>query len=708
MTQQTPSMNLNGAKDLIKKSKHPLTPLYEAITNSLEAMDSRTYGPEEKREITIRFHFGGLLDDRVFQRISVTDNGVGFNYQNYSRFKEFFDKSKGYNNRGSGRLQFLHRFKKIVVDSVFQDGETKLSRHFECSAENFIIEETCDEIESSDPLETTVTLEEFLTNKSEQEYFDTLELDQVIRDLKRLLLLRFYLDSKKGGAAVPSLKVMFVKNESVTEERSLTSSDMPEPVANGQVEVKYVKLRDVKASSAEWISVPDKNEEIKWAHFKMDDSHLDQNGVYLCSKNIPVENLNFKHLKKNESVHGFKYLTAFYGDVLDASGNVNQAVDGFTFPEKKKIEANLDELYFAPDEEFLFFDDIRQEIDEALPSIYHEVIEIKKDQDSELAAIAKAHGIPLDVASEAKIGVNDDEKTITEKIYGAQSKRLAKKGFEVKKLYESLEALNPTSEDYQEELEKKSSELSGLIDQQNKEELSRYVIRREMVAEMVGKILGNELLYQNAASEKNKDKEGLIHDLIFKRKSADTKGLNDLWILDEEFVHFEGCSELPLSQITLGDGEALLETVEQSEISALGLKLDRRPDIFLFATEGKCVLIELKSIDTDLSDHLAQMPKYCTLIANYSKRKIDKFYCYLIGEKLNPITDLNEYEETVNGDWIRSGIPIRGIKTREQIALAQIEVIRLSSLRGRATRRNQSFAEKLGLPSLLEAARKRT
>ncbi len=195
----------------------------------------------------------------------------------------------------------------------------------------------------------------------------------------------------------------------------------------------------------------------------------------------------------------------------------------------------------------------------------------------------------------------------------------------------------------------------------------------------------------------------LYHDhsallsIYMPRKSTDTSVLNDLWVLDEEFLHFDGCSERPLKQIVDSQGNKLLEDIPDKQIDELGLNNDRRPDIFLFVEEGKCVVVELKAPDVDLSDHLNQMIKYCNLIANYSKQKLDRFYCFLIGEKINPAIDLpGDYEETVNGDWLKANTPIKSFdRNRDTIATLQMEVVKLSSLHLRAHRRNQSFAEKL-------------
>ena len=226
----------------------------------------------------------------------------------------------------------------------------------------------------------------------------------------------------------------------------------------------------------------------------------------------------------------------------------------------------------------------------------------------------------MEIAKNVRLNLSDDEKTIIEKLYKEQAEYSARENRKIIKIFNALNDLDPTAEDYQRQLGKKSAELFGLIPKQNKEELGRYIIRREMVADVLRRILAQELTYQQVKTKKGrrKDKEGLIHDLIFKRKSAATNQLNELWILNEEYVHFDGCSELPLRQLVDGRGTNVLRAISEAELKQYGFKTDRRPDIFLYPEEGKCVIIELKEPSVDLSDHLNQMTKYCNVLANYS------------------------------------------------------------------------------------------
>ena len=133
-----------------------------------------------------------------------------------------------------------------------------------------------------------------------------------------------------------------------------------------------------------------------------------------------------------------------------------------------------------------------------------------------------------------------------------------------------------------------------------------------------------------------KEREALIHDLIFKRKNLkSTAQNNDLWILDEEYLHFDGCSEIQLKKLEYGKDKKLLSNIPQEKIKEFQIILSQTPDVFLFPGEEKCVIIEFKEPGADLTKHLNQITSYCQIIGTYSVSKLSRFYCYLIGENFN-------------------------------------------------------------------------
>lgn len=708
MSETTVKTVFKSLMENIKKSKYALAPLHEAIANSLEAIFQKdNFAANEKPEINITFDFSGLLDEKkTLSQITVQDNGLGFDSQNYSRFETLLDKTKGYNNRGSGRIQFVHRFDRLDVASYYVEGGQHFKRNFSCSATRFVY----DHKNVVDPERhrsgSTITFLAGETLDRERAYFDALEIEDIVRDLKRQFMLRYYLESKKEKGKAPTIKVIFQKNGKPVSSASITPADMPAPADVGSITVQYHQLRNVNdPTNIDWVIVPEKEEALEWAHFKLSENALASNGVWLCSKGVTVAPIHYEGISKQDTINGKRYLTAFYGAALDEPNNVSDSVDSFQFPDQKAVESKIrDGDLYLPGEQFLFFDDIKKGINEAIPGIYKDVLDVQKDKDNRVDEIARQNGISLQIARRANIRLNDTAAKITEKLFKEQADYLSKESLKIQKVFGELNTLNPTSDTYQQELETKSAELLKLIPQQNREELGRYIIRRDMVAEVLRKILAQELTYQTATTTgTKKDREGLIHDLIFKRKSGDAEQLNDLWVLNEEYVHFSGCSDLPINKIVDENGDSLLRPITDAEIAELGVKPAMRPDIFLYPEEGKCVLVELKAPDVDLADHLNQMTKYCNLIANYSVRKIQKFYCYLIGETFNPLTDLDgEYQETVKGDWVRNNIRIVSFQDRSTIADAQIEISKLSSIYGRAHRRNKSFADKLGLRELLD------
>lgn len=130
----------------------------------------------------------------------------------------------------------------------------------------------------------------------------------------------------------------------------------------------------------------------------------------------------------------------------------------------------------------------------------------------------------------------------------------------------------------------------------------------------------------------------------------------------------------------------------------VGSSLEWRPDIFLYPEEGKCVLVEFKAPDVEMSKHCDQIQKYAKIIANYSTKKFTQFYGFLIGEQINPLAIPDRYKKVPYGNyWVYPSEPINDISTGLPIADIYQEIMPLSEIAKRAEIRNKSFADKLGL-----------
>ena len=447
---------------------------------------------------------------------------------------------------------------------------------------------------------------------------------------------------------------------------------------------------------------------------------MDENGVFMCSKGIVVKPFRFSAIKRRDAnFDGFRYLSCIRGGILDDPKNVSHSVDDFTFPSKKEMECDLkhgNTDLFNQNDMYVFRDEIENKVGDALDRIYSDVQGLREEREKNILELANQYGISREDAEAATIAFNATEEEATERLFETQAKRLAKQNMEIRKTYNELkrletQKLNPMNKEYRKKFEEVARKLLSKIPESDRNELTRYVIRRDMVVELLKSALRNELAIQvewkkrkSRGKSVRQDKEGIIHDLIFKRRM---KGVpNDLWILNEEFVHFEGYSDIELEKIEINGERLLRENIDINKaLQSVGIEkktyLRQRPDIFIFPEEGKCILIEFKAPDVDLSQYATQVARYARLIANYSREPhhFKQFFGFLIGETMDIVNLTGEWKKVPFGNSrIYPSLAITAIdETEAPIAHIYQEIIPLSEIVKRAEIRNRSFAEKLGI-----------
>ena len=145
---------------------------------------------------------------------------------------------------------------------------------------------------------------------------------------------------------------------------------------------------------------------------------------------------------------------------------------------------------------------------------------------------------------------------------------------------------------------------------------------------------------------------------------------------------------------TLSDEEMSYRLKQQGDANR------KRPDILLFPNEGKCILIEFKAPDVNVTEHLNQLNKYASLINNLSKDeyKFTTFYGYLIGENIDVDYIIDSDSDFISADSLnyifRPYKRIIGKFGRNDGSL-YTEVIKYSTILERAKRRNEMFIRKL-------------
>ena len=697
---------------IISKSKDFFSPVKESLMNALDAIKQRQdVNSDFIPNITLSLIFAKSFlwdecDGYELHKIIIKDNGIGFGDENIARLKHLGDRSKGLNNRGTGKIQIFHRFRTLKISSIHNSNGvcTKTEINYDLndnySESNIAIAENVENL-------TTVEMTDFYGDKNEKKQWLNFKHDSeaLKKEIIKNLFLRLYLEKKSGI----TINIEIFCDDALIFDKKISGEDIPDPEQNETISVDTVKY-----DNGAWHTV--RSNKLDVMRFKIPADKASGNAVYLCSKNILVKNFSFHLLQKKLKFNDFFYLTSVSGELLDDPTNVNQSVDDFTFPSRKKIESEIDSGdFFYADSEFEFAEDIKKSIGNGLNRIYSDIKELESEHFANIRSVAKTYGISADVveAVGSAISINDSDDAIAMKLFAAQAKKLAKTSIEIQNTYKEVIELetkkqNPLNSNYPQKIYDATNKLLSLIPTQNRDELARYVIRRDMIVKILRLILCGESAAQceweklkSEGKEVHASREGLIHDLIFKRKSSGSN--NDLWILNEEFVHFSGYSDIPLNELKIKDKFIISPEVNISDLEnnvglKIGHRLKKRPDIFLYPEEGKCVLIEFKAPEEDMSLYLDQLPKYAKLLANFSQIKMTNFYCYLVGENINPLDVPDRYKKAHYGNyWFNANEPINNLQTFIPIADLYQEIIPLSTIADRAEARNRSFAEKLGL-----------
>ncbi|HTK21838.1 MAG TPA: ATP-binding protein [Mucilaginibacter sp.] len=142
-TDLIPKSNIeNKVRNTSLPKTKPLLPLFEAISNSIHAISElvkigisaegriivnilRNGDPEVLKEMTDN-------DSSPVHSFEIIDNGIGFNDENMSYFIESdTDHKIEIGGKGVGRFVCLKAFKKVIIDSNYEEDDRLKSRKFE-------------------------------------------------------------------------------------------------------------------------------------------------------------------------------------------------------------------------------------------------------------------------------------------------------------------------------------------------------------------------------------------------------------------------------------------------------------------------------------------------------------------------------------------------------------------------------------------------
>ena len=647
----------------------PLLPLFEAIINSIQAIEDS--GAKDGRiEIEVLRDPGSLFleSDRSQADITgfvVRDNGIGFDDRNFEAFTTSdttFKASRG--GKGIGRFMWLAAFDHAEIESVFQvDGRRKCRRFIFNAKGNGIEDASCVDSAAEDRA-TVVRLVGF----SEKYQIHCPKRLETIAAFIVEEFLEYFI-----GLNPP---VIVLRDGPSGETISLED---------------FFERQMASKITRQDLTIKDRPFEV--LHVRLYSTHINEHRLYFCAhgRAVAKEKLlgrvpNLVRYLRDENSTEFIYAAYVNSPILEGAVNpdrtaFNRPEDGSTLP---LMETTLSE--------------IRNGVLDACKSFlapYTAPIEEKKR--ARIEEFVHRDGVmyrPILDRLEHTISTIDPEATddeIDRHLYDGYHELQVKLRDEGQRLLERPESDEELAV-FEERFERYFEEISEV----NRADLARYVCHRKAIIEFLRK--------QLSVQEDGKyHREDRIHSIIFPRgKTSDEVLFEDhnLWLVDERLVfHLFLSSDKPIKQLKV------LESPSKKE-----------PDIIVFDKAfafsetrevpfSSITIIEFKKPQrndySETENPFTQVAKYIDDIRGGKARTPAgrpipispnlPFYCYIICDitpTLKEWARLFELQDTPD---------CLGFFGYKRGYCAYFEVISYSKLAADAEKRNKVFFQKLGL-----------
>jgi len=649
--------NLEGkVRNLPHFKREALLPIFEAVVNSIQAIEERGNLAEGRIEVHVIREAQKTLDESEQSAITgfkIVDNGVGFNNENFISFETSDSVHKqAIGGKGVGRFLWLKAFEMVDIESVYEADGKKMCRQFIFSTKNGI--KVTRHEESKGPAQTIVWLNGFKLEyrKLPSAYKTTAKIAQRILEH----CLSYFISGTAPRVCVRDEDTHCDLNEIFESE-----------IKNNLVEDK-IKIQ---------------KREFSLVHIKLYSTHEKMHNAVLCANRRDVKPISLARALGTSSQfdeNGRKFTYALYVNSPYLDETVDSYRLDFDIPDDapllegagvismKQIESAIASAAKVFLDEFLAHAKERKEL---LVSSYI------SNQNPALSAVP--YYCP-EVFDEI------EPTTTPEKLNEVLYRHKGRAEYEIRK---NSEKLLRTQGKSIAEVEDSYRQLAEKITKFQKDNLVNYLCDRKRMIDLLEKKL-----------ELNADgkypNEDIIHDLIFPRKvSSNQIAFEDhnLWIIDECLTfHAFAASEKPLSSITHSGS-------------------DERPDIVAFAEidDDKVAravsLLEFKkpqraSFDEDPTRQLyrylreirdarrVRLPNGRDLLVS----ELTRYYCYAICD-ITPA--VHTYAED-NGNYAKLKGEL-GYYMYNRSLNAHTEILHFDKIVVDAKRRHKAFFEKLGI-----------
>lgn len=656
---------------------HALMPLFDAVVNSIHAIDEAGISSEEGRiSVEIirskqsQFKYNETEQKQVadIEGFKITDNGIGFDEVNFKSFKTFDSDHKAeIGGRGVGRLLWLKAFGSVPINSVFieNDGSRKY-REFIFN-KNGISRHTTNA--STKERKTTVFLSGFIKQYSEA---SKKTIDSIANSLFEHCLWYFV---KEGGTP----EITIIDDEATINLDDIYEQHMFDSAFREEIQVKDYNFQLI--------------------HIKLKNSTSQNSIIAYCAANrlVKEENINnkipglFGRMQDEES----EFIYACYVNSIFLDERVRSERTDFN------IIDNVEGLFSETE---ISFKEIRHSILNCVNIYLSPYLENNKKASIERINSFVSKSAPryrpiIDRIPEDDLYV--DPHISDKELDIILHKQLSE--IENQLLKEGHAIMNPKDEEGEDEYYKRLHEYLLKAEDIKKSDLANYVSHRRVVIDLLGK-----------AIERQKDgkyiREDIIHKLIMpmgKTSNQVTYDNCNLWLIDESLAfHNYLASDKTLSSMPITTSN------ETKEPDILALNICDNP---ILVSEGSnlplasIVVIEIKrpmrndAAHGEDKDPIEQALGYLGRIREgkvqtVSGRPIPNSdaipgFCYILCDITSKI---KERCKLFNLKITSDSMGYFGYNDNYD---AYIEVISFDRLVNAAKERNRAFFDKLGLPT---------
>lgn len=497
------SSNLRGkVRNFSLPKNRPLIPLYEAIVNSINAIDERAhkYGAfagkieiEVIRENTLF----SKSDKHTVKGFCVRDNGIGFDDANMASFMEADSEYKlASGGKGVGRFSWLKAFSSVQIVSTYKEQDKFVTREFIFSLDHLDINDDLRDSPNKTEYQTVVKLIDYIKDYEKEV---PKQLDTIATRIIQHCFVYFLSDS------CPEIQIYDdeyrISLNQIFKERFSTDDNRSEfTIGEHTFNLLNIKINDR--------AFPHKNR------------------LYLCANDRLVDSKDLEKIivdldSEIYECEGYWYLGVLTSSYLDENVDMNRL--SFSIPQDSSAllpnNPGLNEIVKSASCV------ICEYLHEYLTGVAKRKKERIQKYTTDIAPQYRhlEHYVPERIEA-LKPGLTDEE--LDDALYGIKRDFENQTKAECNDLMKKLEMGDISSEEYQRQFQDTIEKVSDV----NRAALAEYVVHRRIILNLFGHGL-------DIRDDGKFNLEKYMHQLIYPMRSTSVEmpyENHNLWLLDEK------------------------------------------------------------------------------------------------------------------------------------------------------------------------------